>query len=376
MEASRKEVIGILTLPIEAHRLVPVNNLVTILLPLANVVHIITGSEGVGHYQRTSKVCAYGIVQRDSHNAVSRILRHVVLQWKMALLLCTRAGKVSTWFFFIGGEIAILPMIVARATGKRVFLILAGSPTAISVVKKDGLHGMIDFLSRMCLALATRIIVYSERVVNDRKLHRYSEKTVIGGEHIVDTNRFRISRRIEERGPTVGYLGGISEVKGVGNLVQAIPLVLAEKKEVLFMLGGEATDSEAVSDRLGIFGPPDRTRFVGWIPHDDVPTFLNELEVLVLPSATEGLPNLILEAMACGTPVLATPVGAIPDFIRDGETGFIMDDSSPESIARNVLRVLGFHSLGRIVENARNLVEQEFSYSGKVDFFRELLYGD
>lgn len=58
----------------------------------------------------------------------------------------------------------------------------------------------------------------------------------------------------------------------------------------------------------------------------------------VLPFYTKELSNIMLEAMACGTPLLATPVGAILDVIRDGETGFIMEDNSPECTARNVMQ--------------------------------------
>ena len=66
--------------------------------------------------------------------------------------------------------------------------------------------------------------------------------------------------------------------------------------------------------------------------------------------------------MGCGTPVLATSVGGAPDLIKDGETGFIMKDKSPECIAENVMRALEHPNPERIVKNARALVEREFTY--------------
>jgi len=92
-----------------------------------------------------------------------------------------------------------------------------------------------------------------------------------------------------------------------------------------------------------------------------------------LPSYTEGLPNVMLEGMACGTPVLATPVGAIPDVIKDGETGFIMEDNSPACIAENIERALNNPDLERIIENARELVEKEFTYEATVERYKKAL---
>jgi len=77
--------------------------------------------------------------------------------------------------------------------------------------------------------------------------------------------------------------------------------------------------------------------------------------------------------MACGTAVLATPVGAIPDVIKDGETGFIMEDNSPECIARNILRALNHPNLEGIMRNARALVQRKFTYEKAVERYREIL---
>ncbi len=77
--------------------------------------------------------------------------------------------------------------------------------------------------------------------------------------------------------------------------------------------------------------------------------------------------------MGCGTPVLATSVGGIPDLIKDGKIGFIMKDKSPECIAKNVMRALEHPNLERIVENARALVEQEFTYEAAGERYRKIL---
>jgi glycosyltransferase involved in cell wall biosynthesis len=111
----------------------------------------------------------------------------------------------------------------------------------------------------------------------------------------------------------------------------------------------------------------------GWISRDRLADYLNKMKLLVLPSYTEGLPNIILEAMACGVPVLATSVGAIPDFIVDEKTGFLMKDNSPECIAHNVLRALTYPDLEQIAGNAKSLVEREFTCEKAEETYKKII---
>lgn len=117
----------------------------------------------------------------------------------------------------------------------------------------------------------------------------------------------------------------------------------------------------------------DKAKFLGWIPDDELPSYLNELKLLVLPSYTVGLPNVMLEAMACATRVLATSVGAIPDAIKNDETRFIMRDNSPECIARSVVKALNYPELDRLDSNGRAAMEKEYTYEVTVERYRNIL---
>ena len=78
-------------------------------------------------------------------------------------------------------------------------------------------------------------------------------------------------------------------------------------------------------------------------------------------------------AMACATLVLATPVGAIPDVIIDGKTGFIMENNSPECIAENGIRALNSPDLERIAEEGRRFVEEYYTFESTVEIWKSIL---
>jgi len=113
-----------------------------------------------------------------------------------------------------------------------------------------------------------------------------------------------------------------------------------------------------VKHELRISGLKDKVMFTGWVPHEELPKYLNDIKLYVLPSYSEGLPKATLEAMACGTPVLVTPVGGIPDVIKDGKTGFITEDNSSECIARNIIRALSHPNLDQSARMGQLLLKR------------------
>jgi glycosyltransferase involved in cell wall biosynthesis len=128
-----------------------------------------------------------------------------------------------------------------------------------------------------------------------------------------------------------------------------------------------------VKQEIAALGLRDRVTLSGLIPHDELPELLNRLKLLVLPSYTEGVPTIILEAMACGVPVVATPVGGIPDVVRDGETGFILEDNTPPEIARVILQALACSRLERVAQQASELIRRERSFEAGIAGWRYVL---
>ena len=82
---------------------------------------------------------------------------------------------------------------------------------------------------------------------------------------------------------------------------------------------------------------------------------------------------MVLESMACNTPVLATPVGALPDIVIDGKTGFLMENNSPKCIAENVIRALNSPDLEQVADAGKRFVEENFMFESTVARWKKVL---
>ncbi len=188
----------------------------------------------------------------------------------------------------------------------------------------------------------------------------------------IDTSLFKITRPLTQRPKRVGFIGRLSEEKGVLNLIKAVPLVLDRDNNIEFTIIGDGPQNKEIRELVARDHLANRVKTTGWLPHAELPEKLNEMRLLILPSFTEGLPTIALEAMACGTPVLATPVGGVPELIKDGETGFIMADNSPQTIAQGIIRALSYPGPEEIARNARSLIDEEYTYEATVERFKKL----
>lgn len=149
-------------------------------------------------------------------------------------------------------------------------------------------------------------------------------------------------------------------IKGHRWLVEAMPRIVQRYPEAMFVLAGDGNILPAIRRMVGDYGLGRYVRFVG--PQLEPLELIALSDVVVVPSVSEGLPRVVLEALALGKPVVATRVGGIPEIIEDGETGLLVMPRDPESLADAILAVLSDSALAKILgENGREVVRARFS---------------
>jgi len=169
----------------------------------------------------------------------------------------------------------------------------------------------------------------------------------------------------------VGGAGRFSPEKGFPVLVEAAAEVCRAYPETGFVLFGEGPEREKMEQRLRDLGLAKRVLLPGF--RDDLDRLLPALDVVVLPSFTEGLPNAALEAAAAQTPIVATAVGGTPEVVRDGENGFLVPAGEADIMAERIGRLLADDKMRRQMGmRGRRLVEKEFSFAGQADAYVEL----
>ena len=359
--------ICVVTFPISEAGTIPLSNLMTIIESISTFTCLITGGAGYACYKDDPIVYAYDIRHKASTNLLAKVINYLLTQLRISYRLCSLLPDLDMCLFFIGGEGLILPMLIARLLRRKVVLALAGVPSKGS---KGVLSKVIALLSRIGFMIPHRIIIYSARDIAARGL--YGKWISIAHEHFIDFDKFAVTKPATRRW-AIGYVGALTEAKGVPSLLEAIPLVLEKVQGAHFFIAGEGALDRYASNFVWEHNLGNAVELLGWIPHECLPQYLSALRLLVLPSCSEGIPNVVLEAMACGTPVLVTAVGAVSDIIQDGVTGFILASNSVEDIAEGILRVLNHPNLSKIVQNAQALVKEKFSFKATLEGYRRAL---
>jgi len=211
---------------------------------------------------------------------------------------------------------------------------------------------------RAVLRKAARVVVLSRHWHDEvSRIEPAARTTIIGNPVPVPASIAPLQRPAR----TVSFLAWLHEDKGVLDLVRAIPIVLCAVPEARFVLAGSG-DAASIAELARSLGVEHALRLPGWVNGKDKDDLLRQSDVFVLPSYYEGLPLGVLEAMAHGVPVIATPAGGIRDVIRDGVNGLLVEPGRPEALARAMVALLEDDALrSRLREAAHSDVRKRYS---------------
>ena len=193
-------------------------------------------------------------------------------------------------------------------------------------------------------------------------------------ENAIDTSAYRRRESVETAQQrwglapgrlTIGAVGRLSAEKGFDLLIQAADQLLRQGFDFELLIVGEGTERPRLEALISALNRTDRVRLMGYVT--DTIQFYEALDVFALSSLREGLPNVLLEAMAMEIPVVASRVAGVPRLVRHEENGLLVDPGSVEQLADALARLLRDAGLRRnLGAEGRATVEKSFSFEGRM----------
>jgi glycosyltransferase involved in cell wall biosynthesis len=187
-------------------------------------------------------------------------------------------------------------------------------------------------------------------------------------------DRLRQLAGLSGSGRVVLAAGRLSPEKGFHVLVEAAGLIARSNRSIYCVLFGEGAERPLLERRIDELGLRDRFVLAGF--REDLDRWLPWADLVVLPSFTEGLPNVALEAAAAGVPVVATAVGGTPEVVCDGLNGMLVSPGDPSALAESIIRMCDDDALSRTMGNAgRRLMHERFSFAAQAQAYQRLFAG-
>jgi glycosyltransferase involved in cell wall biosynthesis len=166
------------------------------------------------------------------------------------------------------------------------------------------------------------------------------------------------------QGPVIATIGRLSAEKGHRDLIEALGILAARGTRVSAVLAGDGPERPLLTQRIQALGLQDSVHLVGYISQPQ--RILEETDLMVLPSHTEGLPNAALEALTMEVPVLATRVGGTPEVITDGETGRLVEARAPDALADAIADFVANPRQWKCMAlKGRAVVERQFNFESR-----------
>ncbi|MEX2317851.1 MAG: glycosyltransferase family 4 protein [Pirellulales bacterium] len=244
-------------------------------------------------------------------------------------------------------------------------------------------HGWVEHTSRTKLYYRVdrwslpryeRVICVSEDLVNQCRKQRVADDKLVLIENAIDTDEYCrsidvVAAKQKLNFPAgrflLGAAGRLSPEKAFDDLIRAVGELVRRGVDLGLFIAGDGPQRDALQRLIDELKLQDRVRLLGF--QGDLRPFYQSLDLFVLSSLREGLPNVMLEAMALEVPVVATRIAGIPRVISDGENGLLVDPSDLAGLTHAIGQALGSASLReRLSVAGRRTVDERYSFAARM----------
>lgn len=293
-----------------------------------------------------------------------RRIHNIVKEQKIDVIHGPNDGSTNT----------VAAAIIAKLTNKPFIYTVQGPGTRTGNLLVDALADLYDYTIDRWLALeAQKIILLSKSLISRvRKLRINTSKTVVIPSG-VDSKQFNPElREVRMKASqirakfnitdeiVIGYVGRLYPAKGLNYLLRAVKNLKEKHRNIIVLVVGDGAIRKELEEMAGDLNV--RSIFTGW-QHDLAP-YYSVMDIFALPSLFEGLPNVVLEAMAMKIPVVATKVGGNPDILSNGENGFLVPTRDVHQLSSALDKLIDDDSLrAQIGAINRQKVEAYFLWS-------------
>jgi len=319
---------------------------------------IVCGLKSWGVYAQKLKEKGVRVITLNSGNNILSLvkaifkLRNLMKKEKICILqtYLTRANVIGR----ISARLASVPIVIS----------------SIRVMEQEKKYHL--FLERMTSSLCNKNIVNSQALrdfaIQKMNLKPKNIEVIYNGINTeelptVDRKAKRNELGIGEKDFLIGTVGRLHKQKGIEYLLEAIKLItksqISNSQFQIFLIVGNGPERRNLELRIENLELKGKVHLLGW--RTDALEIISILDIFVLPSLWEGTPNVVLEAMAYGVPVIATNVGGVAELITDKETGVLVPPRNSEHLAKAILWVTRNYKQAKLMgEKAKKIVNEKF----------------
>ena len=331
---------------------VTISKFLRIMKPSFEKVTLIGGNLSVESDLADIELISFTITR--SGNKLKRAMDIIRLQREMSSIIKKRIKKDDLVFFWIGDKM-FLPYKAVQKTGAEINYFIMGNvakegkPTIFSRVSSRLIRYMASHADYVCMEGKSVLGEWPGLTPHKtRIIHLYVDQIAMNP--------------LDERDKVIGMVCRLTAGKHVLECIEAMALIHKDFPEWKLEIIGSGRQYDDCKKRINELNAGEYIRLLGWVEHDEIANRSKRWKYLLFPSDTEGLPNVVIETMGRGIPVLASNVGGVKDVIMDGKNGFILSQSTDAAITAGLKKMIHLDKMtyDAISQCAYNMIKDQF----------------